>query len=271
MFKLAMIQMLVRGGDKAANMDHAVELINQAAAGGSSVVLLPEVMDVGWTHPSAREQAEPIPSGQPFQQLCRAAIEHRIYVCAGLTERDGVAVYNAAVLIGPTGELLLRHRKLNELEIGHSSYDQGDRLGVARTELGDFGLMICADGLARDRAITQTLGYMGADVILSPSAWAVPPDHDNVKEPYGATWREAYIPPARDFTMWIAGCSNVGRVVGGAWDGWNCIGCSLLVGPDGAIATQGPYGPIAETIIYADLQPAARPTRGCGWTRRWKT
>lgn len=56
---------------------------------------------------------------------------------------------------------------------------------------------------------------MGAQIILSPCAWAVPPDHDNVIEPYGQLWLDNYSPVARDFKMWIAGTSNVGVITGG--------------------------------------------------------
>ena len=54
-----------------------------------------------------------------------------------------------AVLLDPEGRMLLHHRKLNELEIGHTCYDQGDRLGVVQTSVGTMGLMICADAFAR--------------------------------------------------------------------------------------------------------------------------
>lgn len=120
--------------------------------------------------PSAREMAEPVPGGATFLALADAARQNGICVCAGLVERDGGTVYNSAVLIGREGRLLLLHRKLNELDIGHPFYAQGDRLGVARTEFGAIGVMICADAFARGQTITRTLGYMGADVILSPCA-----------------------------------------------------------------------------------------------------
>ena len=108
-----------------------------------------------------------------------------IYVCSGLTERSGGDIHNSAVLIDKDGNILCRHRKLNELEIGHAYYALGDRLNVCQTELGTIGLMICADGFAKDRVLARSLCYMGADIILSPCAWAVPADHDNVQDPYG--------------------------------------------------------------------------------------
>jgi predicted amidohydrolase len=103
---------------------------------------------------------------------------------------------------------------------------------------------------------------MGADIILSPCAWAVPPDHDNAKEPYGQLWRDNYSPVARDFRMWIAGISNVGPITSGPWTGRKCIGCSMLVGPDGAVALQGPYGENAEAVLYAEI--ALKPRRRFG-------
>lgn len=270
MFSLAMIQMKVEGGEKSRNLDRAEAMIASAARSGAKIALLPEALNLGWTHPSALEHADAIPGGESCDRLREAARREQIFVCAGLIERAEDQIFNAAVLIGPGGDLLLHHRKLNELGIGHDLYGQGDRLAVAKTPLATFGLVICADAYVEGQVITRTLGYMGADVILSPCAWAVPPDHDNQKTPYGDEWRGSYGPVARDFKMWIAGASNVGQIGAGAWKGWNCIGCSLLVGPDGKPALQGPYGAQAEAILYLDVQPQPRPARGAEWTKQWK-
>jgi predicted amidohydrolase len=228
-------------------------------------------MDLGWTHPSARHEASAVPGGDTCAVLSTAARQHGVYLCAGLVERapDGT-IYNAAVLLGRTGEMLLHHRKLNELDIAHDLYAQGDRLGVCHTELGTFGLLICADAFATDHVISRTLGYMGADIILSPSSWAVRPDHDNTQEPYGDEWRAAYGPVARNFALWFVGVSNVGPIPTGPWAGWRCIGCSLVVGPDGAQVIQGPYGVDAETILYLDIEPVPRPARGTDWAERFQ-
>ena len=270
-FKMALIQMCVTGGNKSRNLARAQEMIAEAAAHGSRLVVLPEAMDLGWTHPSSKTESEPIPDGEPSRVLSQAASSHGVYICAGLTERSGDLVFNSAVIIGNNGKILALHRKVNELDIGHPFYAQGDRLNVAQTELGTMGLMICADGFAKDQVLSRSLCYMGADIILSPSAWAVPSNHDNGKEPYGDTWRNAYRPVAKDFRVWIAGVSNVGIMEAGPWAGWKCIGCSLVVGPSGEQILQGPYGVDAETILYVDVELTKRPARGCGWIEYWKT
>lgn len=252
-FKLALVQMEVRGGNLDWNIQHATELIAEAARQGAQVILLPECLDLGWTDPSSLTMASPIPEGYACQALIKAAQEADAFVVAGLTERAGDRIYNTAVIIDRKGTLLCRHRKLNELDIGHEFYQQGDRLNVVHTEFGTFGLMICADARAKDHVLTRSLGYMGADVILSPSAWAVPDDHDNSEDPYGKSWRDAYGPVAREFSMPIFGVSNVGRMTGGPWKGRKCIGCALAIDASGEEILQGPYGIDAECILMVDV------------------
>jgi predicted amidohydrolase len=208
--KLALVQMNVAGGELDLNLQHAAERIAQAAGEGAHLALLPEVMDLGWTHPSAKTMAYPVPGGKTFEHLAAAAMQNHIFVVAGIVEKDGDKTYNTAVLIAPDGRLLIKHRKLNELDIAHDLYATGDRLNVCHTKLGTIGLLVCADAGAKEFAMQRSLGYMGADMILSPSSWAVVADHENEKDPYGDTWRNNYKPVAKEFQMWIIGVSNVG-------------------------------------------------------------
>jgi predicted amidohydrolase len=257
-FKLALVQMRVDGGAKQANLARAESLIAEAAASGAQVVLLPEAMNLGWTHSSARTEADEIPGGETCARLQGAARRHALFVCAGLIERAEKLCFNSAVLIDPDGAVLLHHRKINELDIAHDLYARGDRLGVARTPFGTMGLMVCADAFASGQVVSRTLALMDATVILSPCAWAVPANHDEVRDPYGQVWLDNYVPVARDFRVWIAGCSNVGLINDGPWRGRNCIGCSLVIGPGGERVLRGPYGVDAETILYVDVKPALR-------------
>ena len=269
-FQLALIQMPVEGGNRPKNLLTASAMVNRAAREGARVVLLPEAMDLGWTHPSALQDAQPVPEGETCRTLARLARDNGIYLCSGLIEKDGDKVFNSAVLIDPAGRVLIRHRKINELEIGHPYYALGDRLNVCATEFGTFGLLICADAFAKDEALLRSLAYMGADVILSPSSWAVQADHDNEREPYGALWRSVYTPVARDFSIWIASASNVGWMTAGPWKGWKAIGCSLVVDHHGEVVTSGPYGADAGSILHVNVEPVQRPAQGNGWITHWK-
>ncbi|MFY7952370.1 MAG: carbon-nitrogen hydrolase family protein, partial [Armatimonadaceae bacterium] len=246
--RVALVQMTVVGGDIDGNLARAHERIAAAAALGARIAVLPECLDSGWTFPTARDLATDVPGGALCALLAESAREHGMVVCAGLTERDSDRVYNTAVLLGPDGRLLSRHRKINELAIAHGVYDQGDRLSVVPTPMGTLGTLVCADAVARGGALLNSLALMGADIILSPCAWAVAPDHDNTVDPYGTLWRDAYTGIAKEQGCAVVGVSNVGWVVGGAWDGWRCIGCSLAVDTDGRELLQAPYGADADGI-----------------------
>ena len=115
--------------------------------------------------------------------------------------------------------------------------------------------MICADAFAPGEVISRALALMGAQLIVSPCAWAVPADHDQTREPYGALWRDCYGRVAREHGVWIAGASNVGPVTAGAWAGRKCIGCSLVVGPDGEPVATGPYGENADALLVVEITP----------------
>ena len=76
-FKLALVQMYVEPGMLEINLSHAEDLIREAAENKADVVLLPEVMDLGWAHPSARILADKIPDGETCKRLCKSAKNKR--------------------------------------------------------------------------------------------------------------------------------------------------------------------------------------------------
>jgi predicted amidohydrolase len=260
-FRIGMAQILVEGGRPEANLARAVTRIEEAAARGCRLVVLPECLDLGWTDPSARTLAQPIP-GPHTERLAQAARQSGVFVAAGLVERAGDKLFNAAVLIDSAGEILLVHRKINELDLAHDLYSVGDRLGVAHTPLGTLGLNICADNFSDSLAIGHVLARMGAQVIVSPSAWAVDADHDNVAAPYGDLWRTSYRDLCRLYDLYVIGVSHVGWLTAGPWKGRKGIGCSLAVGPGGAILAEGPYGHDADALITVEIDPQPPIAKG---------
>jgi predicted amidohydrolase len=206
------------------------------------------------------DAAQPIP-GPHSDRLAQAAREHGIYVAAGLVEAAGPHRYNAAVLWSPQGNILLHHRKINELDFALDLYEVGDRLAVVDCELGRVGLTICADNLPGSLELAGSLCRMGAQLLLSPSAWAVDADHDEKAHPYGSEWLESYGELAYLYNVTLVGVSNVGAITAGAWAGKVCIGRSLCVGPTGVLA-RAPYGVSAQSTTVIEIEPQVPPARG---------
>ena len=103
--KITLGQLLVEGGEPERNLERAQTMVNSAAKHGSDLILLPETLDFAWTHPSALNEAQPIP-GRYSDELCRFAKEARIFVCAGLTEQTAAGNYNAGLLIDRSGDII---------------------------------------------------------------------------------------------------------------------------------------------------------------------
>jgi len=244
--------MLVMGGRPAENLARAAGMIERAAAEGCRVVVLPECLDFGWTDPSARQGALAIPGGHS-DLLAQAAREYRIWVVAGLVERDGDRLYNTAVMISSDGKIILKHRKINELALAHGLYSLGTGIAVADTELGRVGLTVCADNYPDSPEIGGALGRMGCRLLLSPCAWAVDSDHDNAAKPYGKIWREAFEALTKRFAMTVIAVSSVGPITAGPWKGRKCVGCSLAFGPGAVVLAEGPADDAALLVVETNV------------------
>jgi predicted amidohydrolase len=227
-------QLKVTMGDKNANVAELIHGIEEAARAKCDVVVFPECSLVGWLSPSARSAAEVIP-GALTQRIKEMAKRHQLAVVVGLEEREGNRVYNTAVMLDRDGEIVSRHRKINELEIGLEVYSRGGSLSVFEFEGRTMAVDICADSW--NPVITDALYEMGARVIFSPSAWAVEPGG----EATNIAWiRETYRQRATGRDLFIISPNGVGSVTEGPWKGRVLQGNSLVTGPGGEPLLKGP-------------------------------
>ena len=256
---IGMGQLLVEGGEPERNLDRAAEMIEDAASQGCDIVLLPECLDLAWTHDSCRTQAQPIP-GIYSDRICRLAQEFQIHICCGLTECYGNSVFNTAILVDDCGEILLKYRKINVLEIAREMYQTGQSLSVIDTRFGKIGVNICSDNCEKSLDIGSVLARMGAQLILSPSSWTTNFYITEVDDPYGKKWIGPYRTLAELFNLVIINATSVGTIVGGPYQGKKMVGCSLAVGPNGVLA-QGDYNEFSgELVVVTFSMPQLRST-----------
>jgi predicted amidohydrolase len=229
-------QIRVTMGDKEANVAALFHSIEEAARAHCDLVVFPECSLAGWLSASARSAAEVIPGGLT-RRLADAAKRHHLALIVGLEEREGTRLYNSAIMLDRDGEILARHRKINELEIGSELYSRGTTLGVFPFEGRTLALNICADSWTAP--ITDALYEMGARVIVSPSAWAVEPGG----EATNIAWiRETYRQRAAGRDLYILSPNGVGPISEGPWKGRVLQGNSLVTGPNGEPLLKGPTG-----------------------------
>lgn len=259
--RIGMGQLLVEGGEPERNLARAEDLAKEAAAAKCDILLLPECMDLAWTHPSAKLEAQPIP-GIYSELLCQFARDYNLYICAGLTEKtSGGRIYNTAVFIDATGKILHTYRKINILKVEKDFYQAGQSLSTLETPFGVIGVNICADNYVDGLSIGHTLARMGAELILSPSSWTVDYSVTEDTDPYGQKWVGPYKHLANLYNLAIVGTTSVGVIVGGPYEGKKMVGCSLAVDKSGILAS-GTFNEFASQLILADVQVPAREERG---------
>lgn len=230
-----------------ANLEHSLELAREAAINGANLIVLPELANTGYlfgTRQEAYLHAELIPEGPSMQAWLDFARKHQVYLAAGLAERDGVQLFDSAVLVGPGG-FIGKYRKAHLWNREKLWFTPGN-LGfpVFDTPIGRIGLLICWDIWFPE--VPRLLSLQGADIICSLNnwIWTPPPLFDD-----SGKCMASYLTmtAAHANNVFIAAANRIGEEQGERY-----LGCSLITGTNG-----WPIGKVAsadeQTILYADI------------------
>jgi predicted amidohydrolase len=230
--KVACLQLHPRVGDKEANVAASLTWIERAAAQGARLIVLPELANSGYVF-STREEAfalaETIPTGPTCQAWMAAAARLGVTLVAGICEREGDTLYNAAVVIGPAG-CIGTFRKVHLWNAENLYFEPGN-LGfpVFKTPIGRIGVAICYDIWFPETFRLQAL--KGADIVCVPTNWVPIPGQAPGREAMATVLTMA---AAHSNSMFIACADRVGVERGQPFEGQSVIvGCSgwPLAGP----------------------------------------
>ena len=230
-----------------ANLEHSLELAREAAINWANLIVLPELANTGYLFGTRQEaflHAELIPEGPSMQAWLDFARKHQVYLAAGLAERDGVQLFDSAVLVGPGG-FIGKYRKAHLWNREKLWFTPGN-LGfpVFDTPIGRIGLLICWDIWFPE--VPRLLSLQGADIICSLNnwIWTPPPLFDD-----SGKCMASYLTmtAAHANNVFIAAANRIGEEQGERY-----LGCSLITGTNG-----WPIGKVAsadeQTILYADI------------------
>jgi predicted amidohydrolase len=158
------------------NMDLWCGQIDAAGKLGLDIVCLSEaILQIG-TGRDVNTLAEPIP-GPSTERLGAAAKRNRIWVVAGLTERDGDRVYNTAVLLDREGRLAGKYRKVHlPREEWLKGITPGTEYPVFRTDFGTIAIQVCYDWFFPEPA--AIFAQRGAEILFAPTWGDTMPDQD---------------------------------------------------------------------------------------------
>jgi predicted amidohydrolase len=185
-------KLAVKGGNRsaawsiiAANIGNALGLITRAVEtdAPAKLVVMPEFALQGPPHDMPVAQwielaccTIPGPITEPFQKFAQA---HRIYIGGHQFDCDPEwpgRYFNTAFLIGPSGDVILRYRRINTaafpsphdfMDAYLARHSMAEVFPVADTELGRLAMIPCGEINVPEVARVDMM--QGAEVILHPT------------------------------------------------------------------------------------------------------
>ncbi|MFL9814599.1 carbon-nitrogen hydrolase family protein [Stutzerimonas sp. VN223-3] len=181
---LAVIQMASQA-DIQANLATARRLLEQAAASGARLAVLPEnFAAMGRSDLPAVGRAEAEGAGPILPWLKQVACDLRLWIVAGTLplppdDQPQAKVRACSLLVDDQGQRVARYDKLHlfDAEVSDArgryresdDYAAGERLVVVDTPVGRLGMSVCYD--LRFAELYLALRQAGAELISAPSAF----------------------------------------------------------------------------------------------------
>ena len=266
-FTLGLVQMSC-SPDPARNLEHALEMVRDAARRGARVVCLPELFRTQYfcqrEDAALFDLAEPLP-GPTSERLAALARELGIVLLASLFEKRARGLYhNTAAVLDADGSLRGIYRKMHipddPLYYEKFYFTPGD-LGFRAfsTRCGKLGALVCWDQWYPEGARLTAL--QGANVLFYPTAigW-----HPAEKQEFGRgqhdAWRTIQRAHAIANGVYVAVVNRVGHetgdILGNAapGPGLEFWGGSFVSDPFGAVIAEASHD--REEILLAEVDLA---------------
>ncbi len=245
MVAVACVQMEPHVGDRNGNIEDSIARIDEAAAKGARLIVLPELCSSGYVFSSRQEayaHAEEIPHGPACRAWMSAARRHNCHIVAGIAERAGQKLFNSAVLLGPEGHIGT-FRKMHLWAAENLYFEPGD-LGfpVFATPVGRIAMLICYDGWFPEAY--RLCALQGADIVCVPTNWVPIPGQDPSQPAMANVLAMA---AAHSNSLFIAAADRVGTERGQPF-----LGRSLIVSYTGW-PVAGPASDVDTETIHARL------------------
>ena len=240
---IAACQLGLAVGEVAANRAAAAAAVEQAAAEGAELVVLPELCDSGYVFRGAAEAralATPATGSPTLREWQALSMRYATTIAGGFCElgEDGL-IYNSAALVGRDGVLAV-YRKAHLWDAEKLVFTPGEApQPVVSLPFGRVGLMICYDLEFPEWVRLAALG--GADLLAAPVNWPamlVPAGErpcDVIRVQAGACANG----------MFIAVADRCRAERGVSW-----VGGTVIVGPDG-YPVAGPVTGDQEAVLTA--------------------
>jgi predicted amidohydrolase len=240
--------------DRSANLKVAAALLEQAAAGGADLAVLPEYTD--YLGPAATLPQPEAIDGSYGSFFGSVAAHLNMWVLAGSfheTGPDAEHTYNTSLLLDRSGAVAAAYRKIHLYDVdipGRVSYQEsasvapGTQAVAVDVEGVRVGLTICYD--LRFPELYRRLAVEGqAQILVVPAAFMMHTGRDH--------WEVLLRARAIENQCYVIAAGQIGDHDPGR----TCFGRSMVVDPWGTVVTQAP-DEVGVAFADIDLERLAR-------------
>ncbi len=230
---VATVQMKPDLGEVEDNLVKMSDFITKIASQQKvDLILFPELITSGYEMGVKFTQAAQLIPGPTVNLLAQRAQQVGVHIAFGMVSKEKVEsiLYDAAVLIGPDGDILGEYRKLHLRGEERMAFREGYRLPIFETEFGVLGLMLGWD-LAFPEA-GRSLVLDGAELLCVLGSW----EKNEIDE-----WRTLLKARAYENACFVAGANRVGEDVTLAFGGE-----SMVIDPRGNVLAALPGEEVEE-------------------------
>jgi predicted amidohydrolase len=215
---VAVVQMQPKMYEVSDNLSRMTELIDAICREQPvDLVVFPELVTTGFEcGVRFTDLAEKVP-GHSVHLLAQQAAEYSTHIVFGMPVKERVEsiLYNAAIMVGPDGELIGEYRKVHLRGEERMAFRPGFRYPILETSFGPVGLILGWD-LAFPEA-ARSLALDGAEVICLCASW---------ERPHSEEWRALALARAFENSVFLVAANRIGQE-----PSYTFSGQSMMIGP----------------------------------------
>ncbi len=211
------------------------------------LLVLPEFFTTGVSHKYVENPVSP-EGGKPIELMANVAKKYNTNIAAGtVITKEGEKLYNTMFVLNREGKTVVKYRKIHLFKYFGGTENEritpGDEILVANLDFARVGLSICFD--IKYPLHYRKLMQKGAEIIVSPSAWAFLKSINGQKELNSRIFRCLSITRANENLVYFVTsnqCGNAG-ILGSTGD-------SMIISPNAEILADAKD---SECAIYANI------------------
>ncbi len=239
----ALIIQNCKAGRFEYNLAQTLKFISQSAKDGAKIIVFPEMNLTGYLTGKEICSISRYLNEDIIKPLSKMAINLDITILCGFAEKTVQDEIFATHLVFTPDGAHQKYRKIHTAPFEKTRYSSGNNIALFKSHGLCFGIQLCYDAHFPELSLAMALN--GADIIFIPHA----SPRGSCTEKYNS-WLRHLTARAFDNGLYVAACNQTGDNLMGL----NFPGISLLIGPDGTVASDLKNGKQGIHMIDIDME-----------------